>query len=461
MITRVSPNVSVSLYGSSPALIYPVYRRRFYVLFVFMFLAFNQCLFWLTFSPVSQSAQTYYHISESTVNLLLNWGPIIFIPCLPLAYLLLNKRHGLRKIILLLAIVCFIAASLRILPIMFISPSNSSFTSISLLFIHLGQILNAACGPLVMAPVSQLSCLWFGPNERTRATTLAIMAASFGSTFGFLVHPWIVTTSEQIPQLLYLHFILALIALLMTLGYFPSHPPHAPSPAAQSLMDTSMNENNENSLRNYMTDIYRCFSIPSFKLLCSAGGIQGGVFAAWTGLFANILAREKFTEQQSGWFGFSCSLATIIGGLITSTIADTPYFRRSFKSIIFIMLIGCFLSVLWFQLCVRTIFNDEPIFQPTVMSIALSVTFAGLFQGSALPLIYESLAEITFPLPESLSASVLVQLNNITALILLFIPPSLYNLLNFVVLVSVGACTLMMMYVNIDYKRRNIDERKQ
>ena len=125
------------------------------------------------------------------------------------------------------------------------------------------------------------------------------------------------------------------------------------------------------------------------------------------------------------------------------------------------MFIGSFFSVLWFQLSIRTIFNDEPIFKPTVTSIALSVTFAGLFQGSALPLVYESLAEITFPLPESLSASVLVQLNNATALILLFIPPGLYQLLNFLVLLSVGACTVMMMYVNIDYKRRNIDERKQ
>jgi Mg/Co/Ni transporter MgtE len=163
----------------------------------------------------------------------------------------------------------------------------------------------------------------------------------------------------------------------------------------------------------------------------------------------------------SGWFGFSCSLSAIIGGLVTSTLADTRYFRRSFKSIIVSMLIGCFLAVLWFQLSIRTIFYDEPIFQPTVTTIALSVIFAGMFQGSALPLIYESLAEIMFPLPESLSASVLVQLSNVTALVLLFIPPNLYKLMNFFVLVSIGACIVMMLYVNINYKRRNEDERKQ
>ena len=125
------------------------------------------------------------------------------------------------------------------------------------------------------------------------------------------------------------------------------------------------------------------------------------------------------------------------------------------------MLIGCFLAVLWFQLSIRTIFYDKPIFQPSVVTILLSVTLAGLFQGSALPLIYESLAEIMFPLPESLSTSVLVQLSNITALALLFIPPYLYHLMNFFVIVSIGACIPLMLSVNIDYKRRNEDERKR
>jgi nitrate/nitrite transporter NarK len=300
MMTRTPSDVAFLIPTSSSSSIYPVYRRRFYVLFIFAFLAFNQCLFWLTFSPISQSTQTYYHINESTVNLLLNWGPIIFIPCLPLAYILLNKRHGLRRTVVLLAVTDFIAIFLRIFPSMIVSSSNPYFTSISLLFIHIGQILNAACGPLVMAPVSQLSCLWFKPDERTRATTLAIMAGNFGSTVGFLISPWIVITPEHVPNLLYIHLILAFIPLVFILVYFPAHPPQAPSPAAQLLIDTSMNEENTSSLRSYIEDIWRCVATPSFTLLCSVGGLLGGAFAAWTGLFANILAIENFTEKQSG-----------------------------------------------------------------------------------------------------------------------------------------------------------------
>lgn len=300
MSTRTPSDVALLIQTSASSSNYPVYQRRFYVLFIFSFLAFNQCLFWLTFSPISQSTQNYYRVNESTVNLLLNWGPIIFIPCLPLAYVLLNKRHGLRKTVMLLAVTDFIAILLRVLPTIIVPSSNPYFTSISLLFIHVGQILNAACGPLVMAPVTQLSCLWFKPDERTRATTMAIMAASFGATVGFLLSPWLVTAPEHVPNLLYAHLVLAFIPLVFTLVYFPAYPPLAPSLAAQLLIDTSMNEENISSLRNYIQDIWRCVATPSFTQLCSVGGILGGAFAAWTGLFANILAAENFTEKQSG-----------------------------------------------------------------------------------------------------------------------------------------------------------------
>lgn len=91
----------------------------------------------------------------------------------------------------------------------------------------------------------------------------------------------------------------------------------------------------------------------------------------------------------------------------------------------------------------------------------MSVALTGLFQGSSLPLIYEALAETMFPLPESLSASVLVQLNNVTALILIFIPPSYYKLMNFSVILLVLLCIVMASVVQIDYRRRNEEERKQ
>lgn len=278
---------------------YTLYRRRFYVLGIFSLLAFNQCAFWLTFSPVSPSTQTFYGISSNTVDLFLNWGPIIFIPCLPLAYLLMNRKNGLRHTVIILAIACFVATLLRAIPSIVMSPSNTRFRSVSLPFLHIGQIINAACGPLVMAPVSQLSCLWFAPNERTRATTFAIMANVFGATASYLINPAIVYRPSNLPYLLYFHLGLATAGCILALIYFPAQPPTAPSAAAQLLMQGAGSTSNR-SWKAFFKDLRQCMSNPSFVLLSTAGGVMGGTFATWTGLFSTILAPEHYSEQQAG-----------------------------------------------------------------------------------------------------------------------------------------------------------------
>jgi hypothetical protein len=132
----------------------------------------------------------------------------------------LNAPNGLRYCVILLAITDFFAALVRIVPSIILKSTSSNFNAVALPLIHIGQILNAACGPLVAAPVSQLSCLWFASHERTRATTVAIIANNnIGAAVGFIISPYIVTLSEHVPRLLYVHFGLALVACVLTLLY--------------------------------------------------------------------------------------------------------------------------------------------------------------------------------------------------------------------------------------------------
>jgi len=51
------------------------------------------------------------------------------------------------------------------------------------------------------------------------------------------------------------------------------------------------------------------------------------------------------------------------------------------------------------------------------------------------PLIYEALAEIMYPLPKSLSASILVQWINVVTLIYLFVAPNRDKLIKFLILI--------------------------
>jgi hypothetical protein len=291
-----SSSAIVELVPPSVTPVYKLYPQRFYVLFVFSFLSFNQCIIWLTFSPIARSVKTYYGVDDAIVTLLLNWGPIIFIPCLPLTYILLNKPNGLRKCVLILSVVDFIGATCRVVPSVLATPSSS----MTLPFLHFGQILNAACGPLVMAPVSQLSCLWFAPHERTRATTVAVFANNLGSTVGFVISPFIVSQPDYVPRLLYLHMGLAFVACILALIYFPAQPPTPPSAAAESISYNSNHEQTSHHWRTFAKDIWTCLSTPSFVFLSTAGGLVYGMLGAWTGLFDLILEPENYSESQAG-----------------------------------------------------------------------------------------------------------------------------------------------------------------
>ncbi|CAF3733736.1 unnamed protein product [Rotaria sordida] len=440
-----------------------VYPQRLWVLFIFAFLAFNQTMFWLTFSPIASSAEKFYNISEATVDLLLNCGPIIFLPTLPVVYLLLNTHHGLRKCVLIFAIVPVIATLLRLFPLIITSSTNRNFHNIALPFLFIGQILIATTGPISMALVSQLSCIWFAPYERTRATTFAILGAILGGAAAFVIEPRLVMKAEHVPRLLYIHTGQALLACILTLVYFPAEPPTPPSVAAQilnanRLIRTQLIER----LKRFALDIFHCCRNISCVLMILSGAAMGGTFAAWSGLFATILTPLGYTEIEAGWFGFGQTVASIIGSLIMGYIADLPRFQRSFKLLIFISLSFCFIFCLLFQLSVRTImWPNKPILPSSSTSIGILLSITGFFNGAASPLFYESLAEIMHPLPESLTTSMLVYFFNVVTLSFLAMAPNRYKLMNLLVLLIIGICILMVVCSRITYKRKDEELRKK
>ncbi len=138
-----------------------------------------------------------------------------------------------------------------------------------------------------------------------------------------------------------------------------------------------------------------------------------------------------------------------------------PRFNRSFKILILICFILYFISLLWFNLSIYNIIIDKSIIPSNFITIGISVGLAGLFQGASSPLTYESLAEIMYPLPESLSASILVQFINLTSLILFFIAPDRYKILNLIILIIILICIILILLTKFNYKRRDADTMKR
>lgn len=143
-------------------------------------------------------------------------------------------------------------------------------------------------------------------------------------------------------------------------------------------------------------------------------------------------------------------------------LADQTKFQRSLKSLILFSLICSLIFCLIFQLSIRTIlWPDHPPLPSTVVSLGIILSLGGFFNGALTPLIYECLAEMMHPLPESLTASIYVELFNLFGLIFLAIAPNRSKLMNLLVLLTMIIGILMISCIRVTYKRKNEEQRKE
>jgi hypothetical protein len=169
----------------SPPLAHSTLHR--YTLAVFALLTTNQTIFWFSFSSAPAPVNAYFGTSDADLDLLLNWGPIVFLPVCPLVAYILRRSTGLNTATRCGALMCFIACAIRSIPCLLPPPQRRS--SSAHLLLHAGQIINAAVGPIVMSSPSLLSARWFPPHRRATATSLAYLGGNLGGAVGFLLGP--------------------------------------------------------------------------------------------------------------------------------------------------------------------------------------------------------------------------------------------------------------------------------
>lgn len=423
-------------------------RRRWYLLVVFSLLSFHQSLQWLTFSSIpDETSATFPLVDKFSLFLLLNWGPIVYIPIVVPASWLLTKPNGLRRTVLLSALGILVGSFLRSIP----SFVGSAFckTAYAVAFLHMGQIVNAAVGPLVMASPSKLSAVWFPDNERTTATAIGAMANNFGSAVGFLLGPWLADASH----LLFVELGFAAFLFVLTFAYFPDHPVHPPSfIKLEAIPDASP---------SFFQSLRLVASNPSFLLLVIAGGVQGGVNNAWNGALPSALGALGYSEGVAGWFAFANTFAGIVAGVAVGVVADRLFPRR-FKTLLLFLFIFAIVCFVWFTASLPTPFSPHPFLPSSIAVLCAATSLAGFFLGGTNPIFYEMGAELTYPVPEGTSAGVLTLLNNIGCLIFLFagsvIPPSWINL---VATATIAVCLILFAFVHEEYRRLDAEARNQ
>jgi MFS family permease len=208
-----------------------LYTERYYMLGLFFVLMSNQCLFWFTFAADPPTFEAYFPgLTTSAIDLLTAWGPITFVPTVPVVMWLLTTPNGLRKCLRINACLAFCACALRMVPCL-VSPRARDEHHWLLLLLHAAQILNGIAGPVLIAAPSRLSAMWFPPGQRTTVTAIA-NASPVGWAIAYFLCPAVLDgQKDNVPWLLLLTLGMAAVPLLCVAVRCPDHPPTPPSAA--------------------------------------------------------------------------------------------------------------------------------------------------------------------------------------------------------------------------------------
>lgn len=443
-----------------------LYKRRWYMLFVFSMIAFVQGGIWNTWGPIAAASEEAFGWTDADIALFANWGPIAYlVATFPFAWLIDVK--GLRPASVLSAFMVAAGAGIRCIT------DDQAYIKWT---VNIGQLLNGLAGPVAMGGPPVLSALWFPANERTTATALNIVLNNLGLAVSFIIGPYFVpdkpdnsnvtvynTSSignhsnwfnmssyngtriqnerKEIMKLMYWECGLAVLVFLLVLVYFPNKPKLPPSLSATE------------ERVEFKKGLIQLVRNTKFWLIGITYGVSLGVYGCWQSVLDVILKPHGISEEKAGWLGFYSLLAGCLSALIIAKFADV--FSKHIRIFLLILYVGAAGSLVWFTFLIQgTIPNST-------VQLYISIILFCMLLGSTSPLYFEMACEVTYPVAEGVTNLVLTLLNNIGGLvflIVLMIPNIGSSWENWCLLGAIGSCIPALLLLKERYNRLEIDE---
>ncbi|XP_073245617.1 solute carrier family 49 member 4 homolog [Porites lutea] len=437
---------------------FKIYKRRWYVLFVFTAEALIYNMAWNTWAPIQEPCKIAFGWTDFDLLLLTSWAAIsLILTSAPFTWLMDTK--GLRISVLLIAFLSVLGKCLQAIPV-----RDNKVRSI---LINAGQFITMAGGPVAIGAPPLVSATWFPPGERTTATAIGTLAGYFGIAMAFAVGPAMVhkdvplpstvsnlsasekkeylakVMNHQITQYTFFELGLCAAVFVCVLLYFPARPPLPPclSSSTQSTQST------RTSFRQVMRD-------GQFWLLIMLAGLVFGVYFGWLSMLDVFLAKFKVDPTTAGWLGCAATLAGVVSGILLARCADIIKHRT--KQMLMFLLVLSTISQLIFSL------SCAGILPSTKQILFTSIIFGGLVYNGTLPLFFELAMECVYPFGEGIAGSLLVTMGNVVLMlfyIAFMLPHSDVRWMNWVTVTGLGVCVLGLLIYREKYTRLEIDAR--
>ncbi len=358
---------------------FKVYRFRWTILSIYMFLvAVNQML-WITFAPITSDATRYYGVSDIWIGILSMCFMIVFVVfSIPASWII--DKYGIRVGVGIGAAFTGVFGLLRGLV-----TTNFELLLMAQVGIAIGQ-------PFILNAITKFAARWFPIEERATAAGLGSLAMYVGILAGMILTPYLIIGSG-IGGMLYIYGIIAMVAAVIFVVFAKEGPPTAPCRPDQE----------ERSL--VFDGIKNIFKVRDFNWLMFIFFIGLGVFNCVTTWIENILNPRGFSNTQAGITGGLMIAGGILGALVIPILSD--HYRKRTPFII-IALAGATISLVGIT------------FATSYWLLLVSGAGLGFFLLSSGPIGFQYGAEITYPTSEGTSNGMLLLMGQISGIAFIF-----------------------------------------
>lgn len=313
-------------------------------------------------------------------------------------------RRGLRRVVVdgawLMAVGCLLRSGLPGIVVK------------SKAMVVLGTMFVGAAQPFFQCTPAKLAANWFGPDERTVATTVAINANQIGIASSYIFGAFLVRSVQDIHHYFLLLTIAACSMLALTIAFFRTEPPTPPSlsgmersdvaadgsgtgdgslsstsPTAAAAPSSGSGSNAVQQFMSLLTQMRRLLLARGFLHALAAFVISIGITNVVSTFLDHLLSHLGFSQQMVGVIGALFQVAIMIGSVVLSYVVDVT-------KLYFEVTIVCFGMSFFWLLCTSGQSLRGTLFVIAILALGFSV-------GPIQPITAEMAVEVTYPSDEN------------------------------------------------------------
>lgn len=242
---------------------YKLYKYRWVVLAVFMFINLTIQMLWITYAPITGPAAKFYGVTDLKIGFLAMSFMIAFIPLsIPVSWII--DTYGFRRAVSIGAVLMGVFGLLR------------GFAGTNYTLVLCSTIGIAAAQPFLLNAWTKVPANWFAIEERATAVGMVTLSNLVGTAVGMVLTPILIETIS-IPNVQLIYGGIAAFSAVLFVIFAREKPATAPGPIGSEV-------------RALMLDgLKHALTVKSFWLYLFVSFVGLGIFNGVTTWVENII----------------------------------------------------------------------------------------------------------------------------------------------------------------------------